>query len=265
MKYLIITLFVLTFFIYTAYAFSYEEGVGILNDDGTLYDSGARIAVKYNSNFTTLKPSCQIVPIINQETISSGDNFSISFLLSCKGKIESNQLSIYFPEGFLSNEKRAYFSQFLVEEKTAIWLNEKPEITNITTEGAFLDIIPVFFMEAYPDKRITFGEKYSPLRHPPILFNAYSNEEIEPGDYTIKVIFQYSDGKEWHSSYEEVDIHVKELYEKTWGQILITIIGGIILAIIIAFSNIIESLIKKCPMKRLIENIFVFIYKRIYG
>lgn len=251
MNYLIITLLVLSFFIYPAYAFSYEEGVGILNDNGTLYDrGGGGFYEVYNSNFTALKPSCQIVPIIDKKIISSGDNFSISFLLPCKGKIESSQLNIYFPEGFLSNENKSYFSQFLANgenETVAVWFNEKPTIDYVS-KGATIDINPVYFMEVFPHKRITYGEVYSPRGHPPILFSAYSNEDIDPGDYTIKVIFQYTDGKEWYSSYEEVDIHVKEMYETTEGLIIISIIGSILLAFILNTGKIFTKVMKRLDL-----------------
>lgn len=241
MKYLIITVFVFTVFIYPSCAFSYKEGVGILNPDGTLYDNGGSFYSVYNSNYTTLKPSCQIVPNIDQKIISSGDNFSISFLLPCKGKIESSQLNIYFPEGFLSDNKKSYFSQFLAggENKTAaVWLNEKPTIDNVSTDGAIISIDPVFFMEIFPDKRITYGEVYSPRLRPPILFDADSNEKIKPGDYAITIIFQYSDGIEWYSSYEKVDIHIRSFYETTWGQIIIAICSGIILLALPILLNI---------------------------
>lgn len=218
MKNPIIILIVLTFFIYPTYAaYHYEEGVGIVDDSGTIYDQGGNIYSYYNSHFTTLKPSCQIVPIINQETISPEDNLSISFLLSCKGKIESNQLNIYFPEGFLSNKEKAYFSQFLAGDDTtatAIWFNEKPVIDISEGKGAFIEILPVYFKEVFPNKTITFGESYSPLGHPPILFNAKSKEKIKPGDYTINVIFHYSDGNEWYQNKESIRVHVNNPIEE---------------------------------------------------
>ena len=255
MKKLIITLFILTFFIPHAYAFYYEEGVGIFYVNGTLYDKGGKFLYAYTSNFTILNPSCQIIPIVDKKTIDSGDPFNITFLISCKGKIESNLICIYFPHEFLSNDKEAYFSSFLsevdIENKThAVWWNEKPVKNVIQNEGAIFKLVNVAFLEVRPDARFVFGETYTDLGNPPVIFRGFSNEKINPGDYKIKIIFQYSDGNDWYSSQEEVTIHVREFYEKPFGQIIIATIGGIILLIFNMYS--IKSILNEIMLAKYI-------------
>ena len=83
---------------------SYEEGKGIFVN-GTMYDKGGQAGEAYKTSFTSLKPSCQIVPILDKQMINSGENFNISFQIACQGKVESNLLNMYFPSGFLSTNK----------------------------------------------------------------------------------------------------------------------------------------------------------------
>lgn len=216
---------------------TYEEGKGIFVN-GTLYDKGGQAGEAYNSSYASLKPSCQIIPILDKEMINSGENFNISFQIACEGKVESNLINIYFPSEFLSPNKNAYFyfylKQMIIGDKlNAVWLDEKPEIRPISAEGGAISLFPVTFMEINGDDRITFGEK-TIRGHPPLLFTAFSSEKAALGDNKIKIIFHYSDGKEWYSSQEEVTIHIREWYEKTEYQISLALLP--IVASIIGFA-----------------------------
>lgn len=217
-----------------------QEGISV---NGECYHTS-------NSSFTSLKPSYQIVPIINRDVINPGENFSINFQVVGGGKVESNFITIYFPPNFLSEKNDSFFSPLLAQmnknnKTTMVWFNEIPiKMRPISNDVIIISFVNATFMELDPNFRAIFGEVTS-NRHPPLLFEGVSSENAFRGDNRIKIIFRYSDGKEWYSSKEEITIHVNNPIEENRQIFFIAsaILGIILTCISIEdkFQKIISS------------------------
>lgn len=246
-KFLSFIIFIIIFILFEHSV--YSENV-CRDNEGNRYlcnDVNSKILDVSTSVYDNITPNYQIISIVDKTTINSGDNFTISFQISGRGKVVSNKLITYFPIELLK-EKPIYYmyiSKGTDENGTdyCIWYDKYPQTEIANKEGAQISFVDVTFKHDIIDSDMVFGEK-TINGHRPVKIEAHTNNNIPSGDYIIKIQFFYSDGTSWYSSQDEVIIHIK-----TWAEqneiivgfvipMLTTIIGaflGAFLPLIIAY------------------------------
>jgi len=210
------------------------DNEGNIYVDGLL-DKNACIFQIYSSSLDNNTPNYQIIPIVDKKTINSGDNFTISFQISGKGKIVSNRLLVYFPTELLKDNP-IYYNYIEETEKDGnffgvIWYDKYPQISVGDKNGTYTSLPAYIFKQFSPNDTIIFGEK-TINGHRPYSIKTNSRNNAPPGDYIIKINFVYSDGTSWYNSQDEVVIHVRDWYESIYIYLLIGI-GLVFLGIII--------------------------------
>lgn len=197
--------------------------------DNELYDKGGTVVKYYNSSFTDLKPSYQIISLVDKNVIDAGDEFVIFIQIVGQGIVKSNLFYVAFPPQFLNPKYRGYTEYYIIDaaNNKAFWFNERPCKIGFDPQG-YMTVLPkAIFGEFVPNSPGIWGERVY-QDHSPIVLNVRTDPNAPPGDRLIKFSLLYSDGKEWYHTQEETSIHIRDWYEKWLNQILITALLPII-------------------------------------
>jgi len=203
------------------------------------------------SEFDTIRPydyrfpgNYEVVARLTKKDIYQDDDTELNIFFTGFGMIGNAKLAILFSSPVFSStstlllrDVRQVTPTIAILTEDTVQENEKDNslIIEIPTAKDSAHEKPSIFWLNKRDTYVIFGEKTTPLT-----LKLHSKNNIEGGNYEIKLVFTYFNKKEWKSSIQTINFHVNNLLEQNpfWAYSI-----GIILAFIAIIPLIRDGLV----------------------
>lgn len=155
------------------------------------------------------------------KTINPGDIFEFEQYITGYGDIRASKIRCYISYEIFDREKSFVINSIKEENGTICFGNQ---VDNVGDEGFTCHLFGVK-AEGWDDSTLMFdvsedntGAKSifteSKVKSAPFHYKLKLKNDVKPGDYTISFYFTYYDGHRWQCSKENVDLKVRNFFER---------------------------------------------------
>lgn len=155
------------------------------------------------------------------KTINPGEVFEFEQYITGYGDIRTSKIRCYISYEIFDKEKSFVISSIKAENDTISFGNKEDKVGD---EGFTCHLQGVKH-EGWDDSTLMFdvgreneGAKSifteSKVGYAPFHYKLKLKDNVKPGDYTISFYFTYYDGHQWQCSRENVDLKVRNFFER---------------------------------------------------
>lgn len=164
-------------------------------------------------------PSYSIITYSDSPIVNQGEKVTISLYIIGAGDVDSNKIRISIPP---------YIVKGNTVESRIILLDQVKRSHNVTlpaiVESQFGTTLPEEFFKAEygltTTGEVQVGIRETQKLYAPITLDFIIDDSAPSGDHIIAINLLYKNGTQWYASGNNIKIHIRYWYEKTWFYVV---------------------------------------------